>query len=93
MPREDCAATSGEQSEPVVQACSDLFDCQDLHPRRRQFNRQGHAIQAVANLRHSGRVLACDSKLWGGRHRPIDEEAHGLVQDKILGRWEMACVG
>ena len=45
----DCGArTTGQQPEPVMQAVDDLGQGQRSHPRRREFDRQRHAVEAAA---------------------------------------------
>src|ERR1700730_8728421 len=89
----DYPAAAGEEPESVIQTDCDLFHRQDLHSGGGQFNDQRDAVQPVADLCHGGRVLASDRKPRSGRHRPIDEETNGLVQDEVLRRWETADVG
>ena len=59
---------------------------QHLRPRRRQLDRQRDAFQAVAQLRHGGRVLLGHLEVGLDRLRPVDEELHALRTAQLLRR-------
>ena len=66
------ARAAGQQPEPVVQAVDDLGQRQCPHPRRGQFDRQRHAVEALADLGHGGGVVVGDGEVGpepGGRGR------------------------
>ena len=64
-----------------MQAIADLGQRQHPHPRRRQLDRQRHAVEAPADLRRGGRVVVGDFE--GG---PSKAGAVGEQLDRLVGQ-------
>src|SRR5205823_1920329 len=56
LPGQRRAAAGGEEAEAVVQALRDLLRRERADPRRRQFDGERDAVEAVANARHARSV-------------------------------------
>ena len=73
------ARTPGQQPEAVMQAVADLDQRQDAHPRRRQLDRQRHAVEAPADLRRGGGVLIGEAEIGPDLARAVGEQLDRLV--------------
>ena len=62
-----------------MQAVEDLGQRQRPHPRRRQFDRQRHAVEAAADLGHRGGVVVGDGEVGPGPAGAVGEQLDRLV--------------
>ncbi|TMD26939.1 MAG: hypothetical protein E6I94_10020, partial [Chloroflexi bacterium] len=90
LARRHVARSSDEQAEPVVEAGEERAHGKDLHPRGRELDREGQAVQAEDDLddRLGVRVREPERRLRG--HRPYDEQAHGLGAERLVRRYHAA---
>ena len=56
------AAAPGEQAEDLVQPGGDLVEREHARARRGQLDRQGDAIQPLADARHKGGIALSQRK-------------------------------
>ena len=70
---------AGEQFEAIVQALQYLFDRESARPHRCQLDSERHAVEAAADARHGGLILAVELERARGCARPLCEQLHGLV--------------
>src|ERR1051325_7938622 len=80
------AAASGEESEAILQATLQLLDGQRAYPRRRQFDRQGDAVQTTAYGDKRPEVLRRGRKVRLDGRRPLDKEPRRFVLEQGLRR-------
>ena len=62
-----------------MQAVADLGQRQDAHPRRRQLDRQRHAVEAPADLRRGGGVVVGEAEIGADLSRAVGEQLDRLV--------------
>lgn len=72
------ARAAGEQAKAFIEARRDLLGSHHAHPRRRELDRQGDAVQIVADLRDRRRVCLVDREVWAHLTGAVDEQADGL---------------
>jgi hypothetical protein len=58
LPLGEIAAAGGQQRQPPIQPDQQLVRREHLHPGRCQLDRQGQAVEAVADLREAAAVGA-----------------------------------
>src|SRR5258708_34965537 len=78
--------SSDQQFEPALQTWEQSLGREEFDTSCRQFDRQGQAVQLVANGGDGGSVFLGQSKV--GLHRPgsLCEEANALVLGQALER-------
>ena len=62
-----------------MQAVADLGQRQHAHPRRRQLDRQRHAVEASADLRRGGGVVVGEAEIGADPSRTVVEQLDRLV--------------
>jgi hypothetical protein len=81
------AASSGQESEHVIESFGDFGGRQMRYPRRCELDREGDAVESSADLTYSARVLRRQLEFRANRLRSGLEQAHrfrGL--DVVAGR-------
>lgn len=64
-----------------MQTVDDLGQRQGAHPSRGQLDRQGHPIQATANLTDRRRVAVIDGEIGSSTASAVDKQL-----DRLVGR-------
>ena len=77
MPGQGGPAAAGEQREPVVEALGQLGRGQRAQPRDRQLDRQRHAVERPADLRHRPGVARVELEVGQHRGGAVGEQPHG----------------
>jgi hypothetical protein len=74
VPRRRRAQGPRQQVEPIVEAARDPPDAKQVDPRRRQLDRQGHAVQPAANVGDRRHIRVAQLVFAQHRRGPLDEE-------------------
>ena len=82
-----------QQLQPLADARKQRRWRQDTHACRGQFDGQGQAVQAHADLGDGGKVELRGVKAVVRRPRPLEEQRHCLVLDQRLRRGQQRQVG
>jgi hypothetical protein len=74
-----CRARAADQhGEDIVQPFGQLGRGHDPHPRGRQLDREGQAIESPADRQDPGGVLVGDAEGWPHQLRPLFEQRDGV---------------
>jgi hypothetical protein len=79
VPDRRIAGSAGEQRQPATEPAGQRRRGQDVHPRHRQRDRQGEAVQTGADVEDDRGVLRRQREVRIDGPRPLDEEGHGRV--------------
>ena len=71
--------TADEQGQRMLQPCEQRRGRQELDPRRRQFDREGQAIEPPGDPRDHGRVLLVEDETRLGGAGALGEQPHRLA--------------
>ena len=76
------ARAAGQQPEPVHQTVQDLVEGQGPNAGRREFDRQWHAVEAVADGGHRAGVVRRDVKVGAHQAGAVGEQVDGVVAQR-----------
>src|ERR1700730_8062679 len=84
MTRQCRAMAAREEPETVVEPGRKSLYPKGRGARRRQLDRQRHAVEAATDPGDRGRIARVRRKGWRGRACPLDKQPDGAVAQRVL---------